>query len=117
MKFKISNLIERRSRNGAWRFVVGALLTSLLVLWYLADIGAAPITIFWVLIPLAVFIAHIAYPTILGWFIISSSWAAYTAVRWYSVVFQAQGDDSIPGLIIVIIFTGLSYLLARGYPK
>jgi hypothetical protein len=126
MKLTVSTVFERRSRNGTWIFVVGAVLTTLLVLSYLADSDAPSVMAFWALLPLSVFIVHIRYRTIAGWAIISIPWLLYTAYGWhfllddvYGLISRRQGFDATltPGWIVVGVFTGFSLLLMKGYPR
>lgn len=116
----LSKLVERRSGNGAGVFVAGAILTSLLWLWCLADLGAPAIMILWCVVPLALFAIQIARPTILGWSLLTLPWCLYTLTGYsYMVRDLSEGLTSgfIPGLIVMGVFTALSYSLVRCFPK
>jgi hypothetical protein len=119
-------LIERRTRQRTWIYVIGAALSTLLVVWCIGDLGAPAHLAAWAVVPLSIFILQIIFPTILGWCLISLPCTLYTlmgvsyVVRdLYAFAFLHHSLDSdfMGGIVMVSLLIGVSALLITNFPK
>jgi hypothetical protein len=119
-------LIERRTRHRTWVYVIGAALSTLLVVWCIGDLGAPAHLLLWALVPLSIFILQIIFPTILGWCLISLPFALYTLMGvsyllrdLYAFAFlhHSLNPDFVGGIVVVSLLIGVSALLITSFPK
>jgi hypothetical protein len=80
-------IFERRTRRGSWAYIVW-LLAYLPLMGFIASFNGRPYLML-LLIPLAVVLVQLAYPTLLGWAVLGIPTVFCTGVMFFFVVVTA----------------------------
>jgi len=123
---KLAALVESRRRNHWYVFVVIGGLTAIYAGWFLADQGAAPTEWPWVAVVPIPFFLHAAYPTVLGWAVISCPIFVYVALAYAMIIremifpnppLDRDSSEVIGMTVLLVVLTAVVLFLVRSYPR